>query len=118
MFLDWRDVTSKDVEAVLLSTKAHLSNQNLWIDYGLAFNSTNEPVGTKDPNATKFSLMGSIEKQANIIYSKPLADFVDSATREFLSEMSSYKVWKETMSYDDEISLLRMAIDEIKKYHE
>jgi len=116
MFLDWKDVTAQDVQKVLLATKQILSNHNVWIDSGFALNTSKIEVESSDSTAFYFSLMGAIEKNSNQFYPKPLADFVDSATREFLSDLSSYKVWKENMSYDDEIALLRLALDEIKKY--
>jgi hypothetical protein len=116
MFLDWQDVNAVDVQKILKAVKNHLSNQNVWIDYGIAFNKIGMPVLSNDSSAVKFSLIGCIEYHSAILYDKPLSDFIDCATRDFLSDLSDHKVWKEFMSYYDEISLLKLAIQEIKKY--
>jgi hypothetical protein len=116
MFLDWQHVNAADVQKILKAVKNHLSNKNTWTDYGIAFNKNGTPVLSNDKNAVIFSLMGCIEYHSRRLYAKPLSDFVDCATRDFLSNLSDHKAWKEFMSYYDELSLLRLAINEIQKY--
>ena len=115
MFLDWQDVNAADVNKILKAVKNHLSNENAWTDYGIAFNKIGMPVLSNDTNAVRFSLIGCIEYHSSRLYDKPLSDFVDCATREFLSNLSDHKAWKEFMSHYEELSLLRLALDEIKK---
>ena len=115
MFQNWRDVNKNQVLLILKKLEALFTDRDTWIFWPIAENNRGIEVKPTDPSATKFSLMGASELYTTQIYKKPLADYVDCALREYLNELSGEDLIRSKCGYEEEIMLIRMAIQEVEK---
>lgn len=113
MFLDWKYVEKEQVVTLLLKMKKFITKDN-WIDYPFAVDNHNQMVEPDSPRAVKWSLAGVSELLAAQDNEKPLADYVAVATREYLNDLSDDRLLRETMSYDDEVALIELAIEDLQ----
>ena len=115
MFLDWKYVEMEQVLTLLLKMKEFINKDN-WIDYPFAVDSHQLMVEPDSPRAVKWSLAGASELLSAQDNPKPLCDYVAVATREYLNDLSDDKLLRETMSYDDEVALIELAIEDLQGY--
>ena len=115
MFLDWKDVELSHVIDLLRLLQALYSDEENWIDWPIAVDSNGLEVLPDDPTAIKWCMIGATEKLAALNHEKPLCDFVAVATREYLNDMSDDKLIKGSTSYEDEITLIQLALEDLTK---
>lgn len=115
MFLDWKDVEKEHVLYLLTEVRQLFSNQEKWIDYPSSVDLLGQTVNPDSEKAVKWNLLGATELLSSQKYNKPLCDFIAVATREYLNFLSDDKLIKGTFSYDDELALIDLGIEELKQ---
>ncbi len=113
MFLYWKFVEQEHVLSLLVNMRAFITKDN-WIDYPFAVDAHSQMVEPDSPRAVKWSLAGVSELLSVKNHPKPLADYISVATREYLNDLSDYRLIKETMSYEDEVALIDLAIETLQ----
>lgn len=115
MFYGWQEVTISHVAGCLEFTCQLLSDPNKWVYWPIAIDSTGAEIEPTSDKATKWSLIGATEKYAFENYERPLADCIACATREFLNDLTeNSELLHGKLQYQEEINLLRLAIEEIQ----
>lgn len=112
MFLGWERVDAKDVLEHLKRLKEFFSEESKWIYWPEAVESNNFEVDYNSAKAIKWSLSGASQLLSEQSYKKPMCDFIDCATREFIKTMSDGK-YPET--YDEEYFSICLAIEKLKE---
>ena len=115
MFQNWKDVEAKQVLQILKDIKSLFEDKSKWITWPLAETSFGTEANPQSEVAVKWSLMGAIEKFAFIKFEAPLHHFVDNATRDYLNNLAGDKLWKTSTSYEDEVALIALAIEDLEK---
>lgn len=115
MFLDWKDIEKEQVLLLLKEVHGLFSNQANWIDWPIAVDSRSLEVSPDSDKAARWSLMGATEKFAGLRYPKPFCDFLAVASREFLNDLSDDKLIRGEFSYEDEVSIIELGIEELEK---
>ncbi len=115
MFLDWKDVEQSHVVGLLSLLQELFSDEEKWVDWPIAVDSHGLEVSPLDTTATRWSMIGATEKLAGLLCEKPLCDFVAVATREYLNDLSDDKLIKGSTSYEDEITLIQLALEDLTK---
>lgn len=113
--MDWVYVDKEHVLKVVENVYQLFQSKSNWIDYPIAANDLLQEMGCLDPNATKWNLLGAIDKESHKLYPE-LAQYVACATRDFLN--TCYKdnlLWKSYPSYSEEIKVLKNALKKLIK---
>lgn len=115
MFQGWEKVDKAQVLSLLKQLEELFKEKEKWIDWPLSEDEKGIDIKPDDPKAAKFNLMGASELFTSKEYEKPLCDFIDCATREYLNELSGEDLIHGRLDYEHEMLLLRMAIEELEK---
>lgn len=116
MFYDWKEVEEAHVLHLLIQLQELFSNQENWIYWPKAQDTNGLEVRPTDSKAVKFCLMGACEHFCEKDHAKPLADYIDCATREFLNDLSSNnELLHGKCDYAEEMALISIAIEELSK---
>ncbi len=115
MFGDWKSVEPEFVITLLKSVKLLFSTPDTWVDWPIAVDDRGFEVEPSSPKAERWSLIGATEMLAALDHAKPLCDYVAVATREYLNELSDEKLIKGNFSYEDEVAIVELALEELLK---
>lgn len=114
-FHGWEQVEAEQVIALLKRLQELFVSEERWMSWPLAENKDSIEVSPSDPTATKFCLMGACQVLSEKAHAKPLSDFVDCATREFLDDLSGNELIKGKYSWAEEMTLIELGLAELIK---
>ncbi len=111
-FQDWLFVEKEDIIQLLNQILAHSIKEN-WIDFPNAVDNCGLIVPFNSERAVKYSLTGLSEKLSEEFF-QDRGRYVDVAAREYLNELSDEKLIHNLLSYEEEIELIKTALEILK----
>jgi hypothetical protein len=112
MFLGWENVSAEQVLKHLKELRGFFGDSSAWIYWPMAIDPIGLEVEYNSNKACKWSFIGASQLISEKNYQKPMCDFVDCATREFLRGLYT-KSFPET--YEEEYSIICLAIEKLER---
>lgn len=117
MFHGWEKVDKQQVFLLLQDVRTLFSFPDKWIYWPMAIDGEGLEVDPKSDMACKWSLMGACELLLQS-YTYPLSEFISCAAREYLNDLSNDDLIHGRLSYEEELTLLDLAIHDLKGSNE
>lgn len=110
MFFGWEKVEPNQVLNHLSDLKEFFKDKSKWAYWPNAMDGYGSMVDVFSEKAQKWSLIGASELIISAKYPKPICDFIDCATRDFIKSMTDGEL---PQTYEEEYAAICEAFDKL-----